>query len=390
MTPTFADMVETLRRLVKRDSDRLLRERGHGPDIIRDNRIEIVRGAREWTIERRTQFGATPLFAVDLDTRIVTPITSDPSSPAHASRRVPLAEVRHYDWRLAPQLRADVDPMPWASASAAPVTGKRPKRTGAREPTMRTASVGEDYGSTWQPDPTFDPSSTINSDPITGNWVGKSFRSSDSDRDILAAVRRDIAAAIRMGALPPGMKVSVRQPAPGRNMRVLVTEVPGVWLIDPETARVEQWTKPTEARSAITRRLVSIVMNYGYSRRTPGVDYEPRSLTDRMPFDVRYDDALIAQQSRDAHGVEAGEREDMRLAQSITKALKLPLTSAFVVGAVILGPSHWRLEWRTSPRYAKARYGAKPPPVLFAQDVTSPGEALEFARAWHRETKTNR
>ncbi len=390
MTPTFADMVETLRRLVKRDSDRLLRERGHGPDIIRDNRIEIVRGAREWTIERRTQFGATPLFAVDLDTRIVTPITRDPASSAHASRRVPLAEVRRYDWRLAPLLRADVDPMPWASAVEARDTRKRPKRPGAREPTLRTAPVAEDYGSTWQPDPAFDPSSTINSDPITGNWVGKSFRSSDSDRVILAAVRRDIAAAIRTGALPPGMKVSVRQPAPGRAMQVLVTEVPGVWLIDPETARNQQWTMATEARSAIARRLASIVMNYGYSRRTQGVDSEPRSLTDRMPFDVVYDDALIAQQARDALGVEAGEREDMRLAQSITKALRLPSTSAFVVGAVILGPSHWRIEWRTSLRYAKARYGAKPPPVLFAQDVTSPGEALEFARAWHRETKTKR
>jgi len=383
MKPTFADMMETLARLVKRDSDRLLRERGQGIEVTRDNRIDVKPGPVEWTIERTTQFGTTPLFAVSPALQVVRPITRDPSTPVDPSRYVLLSDVRWYDWALAPTLRGTPDPMPWVRVRA-PKSGPARER---REPALRKARTAEDYSVAWSTD--FDPNSTVTLNRETGNWTGKRFNAADSDRTIVAAVRRDIADAIRTGGLPRGMKVSVLGPARGRAMQVVVTDVPGVWLIDPKTAREAQWSLATEARSAITRRLEAIVRNYSYSRRTEGADYEPRSLTDRMPFDVVYDESLIAQQMQDAQGVDAGEREDKRLADSITRALRLSSRSPFAVRAVILGPSHWRIEWRTT-RHARALYGPKPPPVLNDQHVTSPGEALEFARAWHLETKASR
>lgn len=120
---------------------------------------------------------------------------------------------------------------------------------------------------------------------------GAKFDKRLSTKDIAALVRKDIAAAIKSGAIPKGVKVSVRYESfsGGSALRVNVTALPEGWRVfNPERLRFEKeqpheipprnMARFTPETSALLSQISDLAMAYNRNNSDSMTDY----------FDVNY------------------------------------------------------------------------------------------------------
>jgi hypothetical protein len=121
-----------------------------------------------------------------------------------------------------------------------------------------------------------------------GHWQGAKYQRGRDLRDIAADVRRDIAAAIKVDALPRGLKVAVRisRYSMGQSMTVTVKEAPFAianelrvaWdMANPYASHANapadvMWLRSETAR-AVLEDLTAIANAYNYDRSDSCTDY---------------------------------------------------------------------------------------------------------------------
>lgn len=142
------------------------------------------------------------------------------------------------------------------------------------------------------------------------NFIGVKY---DSDRDIAAIaklVRKDIKTAVKAGALPKGLKASIRisRYSMGQSLNITITacpsitETPGLTilnhrrlLLDAQHPHRGHHDMPIEyvrifsdESIAITKTIEGIALVYGYDRSEPMTDYYNSAFN----LDVKFDYAL--------------------------------------------------------------------------------------------------